>query len=425
MTTPPTTPSTTPAPQAPRPQPWWVRPSIVLPGIAGLALTAALLSPVTSGPRSGDTRLSTLSADPLGARLLHELAQRLGWRTERRLIGGLEPAPGTIHAVLAPVVPLRTTEAHALLAHVRAGGAALVVVGTTMHALMDSLHLASGPGGAAIEVEPDSGTCTDDDRDERLSLWFGATPQMLTLKWTAPPPHGLRTFLSVERVNKLEKRLVEPSMVGFEYGAGRMVVAVDADVFRNDAMRDCRPGFDVAAVRALEFLRDGGPEPRTLLVFDEFHQAHGAHPGSITSAAIFLGTSPSGRLLAQLALAGVVLLIALAPRTVPPRDDARVERRSPLEQVDALARAYAQVKATRTAAQRLVRGLRRRIDRAPTRELRALDDDAWLARLATKVPALRDEVALARRSLTDTLPPKVFATLGPALHTIEVTLTRT
>jgi hypothetical protein len=83
------------------------------------------------------------------------------------------------------------------------------------------------------------------------------------------------------------------------------------------------------------------------------------------------------------------------------------------------------VKATRTAAQRLVRGLRRRVDRAPTRELRALDDDAWLAQLAAKVPALRDEIALARRSLTDTLPPKVFATLGPALHTIDVTLTRT
>lgn len=406
-------------------QPWWVRPAIVLPIVAGLALAAALLSPVASGPRSGDPRLSTLSSAPLGARLFHDLAQRLGWRTERRVVGRFDADPGDIQAVLAPVIPLRTTEAHLLLEHVRAGGAALVVASAGTAALLDSLHLVVGPGGTALGVEPDSTTCTEKDRDRRISLWFGAPPQMLTIDWIAPPPGGLRSFLTVERLDKDTKRLVEPSMVGFEYGAGRMVIAADPDVFRNDAMRDCLPGFDVAAVRALEFLRDGGARPRSVLVFDEFHQANGAHPGSIRAAVHFLGNSPSGRLLAQLALAGVVLLIALAPRTVPPRDDTRVERRSPLEQVDALARAYAQVKATRTAAQRLVRGLRRRVERAPTRDLRALDDDAWLAQLATKSPRLRDDVALARRALTETLSPKVFATLGPALHQIEVTLTRT
>lgn len=418
-------------------QPWWARPAIVLPAVAALAFAAALLTPAAMGPRSGDPRLSTLSSAPLGARLLHELAQRLGWRTERRLLGGFEPDPGTIQAVLAPVIPLRTTETHALLEHVRAGGAALVVVGGTMQSLMDSLHLVIGDAGAAVEVEPRPATCTDEDRDARLSLWFGAPPQMLTLRWNAPPPSGVRSFLLVERPAsdagkpadktgaRVGGRRIGESMIGFDYGAGRMVVAADADVFRNDAMRDCGPGFDVAAVRALEFLRDGGPVPRRLLVFDEFHQANGAHPGSITSAIIFLGNSPPGRLLAQLALAGIVLLLALAPRTVPPRDETRVERRSPLEQVDALSRAYAQVKATRTAAQRLVRGLRRRVARSPSRDQRALDDDAWLAQIAARTPALEDEIALARRSLSETLSPKLFATLGPALHTIEVTLSRT
>ena len=406
-------------------QPWWVRPPIVLPIVAGLAFAAALLSPVASGPRSGDPRLSTLSSAPLGARLLYDLAQRLGWRTERRLVGGFAADPGNIQAVLAPVIPLRTTEAHLLLQHVRAGGAALIVASAGTATLLDSLHLVTGPGGTALGVESDSATCHEKARNRRISLWFGAPPQMLTLDWVAPPPGGLRSFLTVERSDKDGKTLIESSMIGFEYGAGRMVIAADPDVFRNDAMRDCLPGFDVSAVRALEFLRDGGAQPRSLLVFDEFHQANGAHPGSISAAAYFLGNSPSGRLLAQLALAGVVLLIALAPRTVPPRDETRLERRSPLEQVDALARAYAQVKATRTAAQRLVRGLRRRVERAPTRALRALDDDAWLAQLAAKSPQLRDDVALARRSLSETLPPKVFATLGPALHQIEVTLTRT
>ena len=405
-------------------QPWWARPAIVLPAIVGLAFAVALLSPAAVGPRSGDPRLSTLSSAPLGARLLHDLAQRLGWRTERRFVSAIERDPSSIEAVLAPVIPLRTTETHALLEHVRTGGAALVALGPGMSALMDSLHLSLGPGGAAVGVESHAGTCRPRDRSERISLWFGATPQMLTLVWTAPPPGGLRTLLTVERLTKTMPSRIEPSMVGFEYGKGRMVVAADPDVFRNDAMRDCLPGFDVAAVRALEFLREGAAGPRDFVVFDEFHQANGAHPGSITAAVEFLGTSPSGRLLAQLALAGIVLLIALAPRNVPPLESTRVERRSPLEQVDALARAYAQVKATRTAAQRLVRGLRRRVQRAPTREMRSLDDDAWLAQCARKAPSLSADVALARRSLTDTLPPKVFATLGPALHAIEVTLTR-
>jgi len=406
-------------------QPWWVRPAIILPAVAGLAFAAALLAPAPIGPRSGDPRLTTLSSAPLGARLFHDLAQRLGWRTERRLTRAFEPDPGSIQVVLAPAIALRTTEVHALLETVRAGAGALVVVGPSTASLMDSLHLAIGRGGAAHAVESDSLGCTAEDRDLELSLWFGLPPQMLTLKWTAPAPANVRTFLAVERPVKDAPSALEPSMVGFDYGAGRMVIASDPDAFRNDALRDCLPGFDVAAVRALEFLRDGAARPRDLLVFDEFHQANGAHPGSLGAAARFLGGSPSGRLLAQLTLAGVVLLIALAPRTVPPRADPRRERRSPLEQVDALSRAYAQVRATRTAAQRLVRGLRRRVERAPTRELRALDDDAWLAQLATKSPPLRDDIALARRSLAETLPPKVFATLGPALHHIEVTLTRT
>ena len=138
-------------------QPWWVRPAIVLPAVAGLAFVAALLSPATSGPRSGDPRLSTLSSAPLGAGLFHDLAQRLGWRTERRLLSTFESDPRSIQAVLAPVIALRTTEVHALLQHVRAGGAALVALGPSMAALRDSLHLVIGAGGAALAVESEIG----------------------------------------------------------------------------------------------------------------------------------------------------------------------------------------------------------------------------------------------------------------------------
>lgn len=111
---------------------------------------------------------------------------------------------------------------------------------------------------------------------------------------------------------------VAPTMMGFTLGRGRVVVAADADVFRTDAMRDCLTGLDVAAVRALEFLREGGTVSRSFwIVFDEYHQAFGAQPGTISAVALYLRNSPSGHLLTQLTFAGLVLLVAFAPASWP------------------------------------------------------------------------------------------------------------
>lgn len=406
--------------------PWWTRPAIVLPGIVALVTLVVLFAPTRTSPRSGDPRLSSFSTTPLGARLLHDLAQRTDWRTERRLRAGISGGSGTILAVLAPSIPLRATETHALLEHVRRGGAALVVLNGATQALMDSLHLRIGTAGPAVAVAEMERSCSAPDVESRAtSLWFGQTPQMRTLLWTAPTPADFKHFLDVALPRqKSRPAVVHASMAGFALGEGRIVVAADPDVFRNDAMRECAPGFDVAAIRALEYLRDGGSAPRTVLQFDEYHQGHGAHPGSLGAAMVYLAGSPSGRLLAQLTLAGAILLIALAPRLVPPRQETRVERRSPLEQVEALARAYEQVRATRTASERLVRGLRRRVERGAVRERHVLDDSAWIARLGSRAPALTEEIALVQRALSDGLTPKAFATLGPALHRLETTLTR-
>ena len=403
--------------------PWWVRPSIVLPGVLALVALVATFAQAPLDPRGGDQRLSTLSSAPLGAALLYELAQRLGWEPERQLAPTLDAPPEAVLAVLGPVIALRSTETHALLEHVRGGGAALVVVGATMQNLMDSLHLRIGAAGTAIPVEPKPSTCTRPPLARLTSLWFGREPTMLTLRWAAPAPAGAVSVLSARTLPvPPHGDTLGATVIAFPYGTGRIVVSADADVFRTDAMRDCKPGFDVVAVRALEYLRDGGPAPRTRIVFDEYHQAHGAHPGSLRAAIDYLGGAPSGRLLMQLSAAGLLLLVASAPRSVPPASDPPVERRSPLEQVDALARADEQVRATGTASRRLVHGLRRRVERGSARERAMLSDDAWLERIASRHPALAAEVAQARRALTDPLPPREFAELGPALHRIETTL---
>ena len=150
----------------------------------------------------------------------------------------------------------------------------------------------------------------------------------------------------------------QPVVLSSALGRGRIVVLGSSTVLRNRALRECTNGFDILAVRALEFLSAG--QGSMELRFDEYHQGYGSHAGSLPAIlAEFAGTR-SGRMFFQLAGAGVLLLLAFAPRALPPREALPPDRRSPLEHVDALARAYQQVGATRTATSRLVRGLRRR-----------------------------------------------------------------
>ncbi|HVH39690.1 MAG TPA: DUF4350 domain-containing protein [Gemmatimonadaceae bacterium] len=420
--------------------PWYVRPRLVLPAISALVIAVALVTPTTVGSRSGDARLSSLSSAPLGAQLFHELSQRLGWQPERRMNNVLERHPSVIHAVMDPAIPLRATETHELLEHVREGGGLLLVLGGGSSAFEDSLGIARGSSGL-IADRVDSGKqddldCPEDDGGRFAALWPGATASLWTIEWRRPARGFVDTLLTVKETVRERRTSFErdnPAMLALELGAGRIVVASDPDIFRNDAVRDCRFGLGIAAVRALEFLSAGGETPRRRLVFDEYHQGHGARPGSLGAVAAYLRGTPSGRLLFQLSIAGLIMLAALAPRIVAPQDPGRLERRSPLEQVDALARAYALVGATRTSTRRLVRGLRRRVERAQRAErapagshagARADADDRFLDRIEALVPSLHTDVALLRRALSTPLPVAQFAAIGPALLRVESTLMR-
>lgn len=132
--------------------------------------------PIAARPRSGDPRLTTTSAGPLGAKLLYDLAGRLGWETQRRLVPSFDTDHRTIHAVLNPVVPLRVGETHALLNHVRAGGGALVVLGPTTRALQDSLRLRIAERGGQMQwIESDSARCRG--RELRQRSRCGSAPR--------------------------------------------------------------------------------------------------------------------------------------------------------------------------------------------------------------------------------------------------------
>jgi len=408
--------------------PWYTRPGPVIAMLAALVTITALVARTPVTGRSGDQRLSTSSADPLGAKLLYELADRLGWDVARDTRGTVPTSAATIYSVLDPVVPITPEDAGAMLAHVRRGGAMLLVLGEGTTPLGDSLKLTVDRQGDDVAsnigaVRPCVGA--NRPRFTREALWFG-NARMLALQGKGLVAPGLERFVMLESRPTIVTDGPRSTMVGMPYGAGRIVVAADPDVFRNDALRDCRYGLDVASVRALAYLTEGGVVPRRAIVFDEYHQDR-TRFGMSGAIERFLGDTPPGRMVLQLALAGLLLLFAAAPRVLPPRELVRVERRSPLEHVDALARAYLQVGATRTSAQHLVRGLRRRMEHGAARGKRGgiEEDQLYLSRLADVKPALAGDIATVRHALTNSVDLGEFRRVGQAIQRIEAALTRT
>ena len=396
----------------------------MLPVVGSIVLIVALFSPQSTSGRFGDPRLSSHLATALGARVLHDMAVRLGWRATR---SDTVPAPAaangrTIHAVLAPVTPLLPAEAHAYLQAVRGGDGLLVVLqGRTP--LSDSLGVMHSTRGGVLPLR----VATDPPCAERLGLapplWPDARVHLFGLRWLRGAPPDRVGFASLQTEAFGSPRPGDAA-AGFALGQGRVVVVADPDLLRNDVLRYCAWGADTIAVRMLEWLRAGGAVPRNTIVFDEYHQGFGSRPGVAGVTADFLLTHPAGRTILAAMLAALVLLLAAAPRAVTPADVTRVERRDPLEQVDALAHAYEQVHATRTISARLLRGVRRRVERGGP-ATRGGADGEFLGRVAERHAALAPDIAIIGRALHDIIPDRDLSAVGAALRRVEDTLTTT
>ena len=409
---------------ADRPRDWWARPRVVLPLVGAIMVVLALLTPQPTLGRMGDERLSSHLAGSLGARALAETAERLGFATSRRDSVGAPPvdtAPGrTIHAVLAPPVAISGAEAHAYLDAVRSGDALLLVF-QDRNALSDSLGLWRTAGGTLHRDPSDSGSCRR--RDLTPPLWPDGKVHLYGLRWLrgAPPE---RVVLAALRPDRDAPPITGEAAAGIGLGRGRIVVIPDPDLLRNDVLRRCEWGADVLAVRMLEWLRAGGEVPRDRLVFDEYHQGYGPRPTALGTSARFLVAHPVGRTLLMLVVAALVLLAARAPRALPPVEVERIERRDPLEQVDALAHAYEQVGATRTVAVRLLRGVRSRVERGSPMA-RQRSDDQFLDDVQAMHPERRDDVILIRRTLREPVAARELPDAGSALQRIEDSLMTT
>src|SRR5690348_12714251 len=256
---------------------------IALAAVLTLIVVAAVLTPEMVGGRTGDSRLSTYSTNPQGARLLYEVASRLGWRVARWTNGGMIDANrGTIIAVLSPVEPLGAVETHNLLEHVRAG-AGLLYVMNGGSPLDDSLHVKRGvfggmyePAEAGIVEAPRAVRASDtlrarhydserrdssksDDEETgagvecanaapnggALAMWPDETVRLYRFDWNGARPPATVVFArsALEgRSGDSTARRASLAAAGFPDGRGRVVVISDPDLLRNDVLRVCRWG---------------------------------------------------------------------------------------------------------------------------------------------------------------------------------------
>jgi hypothetical protein len=355
-----------------------LRPRLALPVLTALLVIAVLLTP-ESAPVVPDRRVTTYSSGPGGASGIYDMAKALGWRSRRRvtpLTSGLDT--GAVYAVLAPVTPITAAGAHALLDAVR-GGAGLMYIVSDSGALEDSLQVNRADTGYAPTPLPKEARagCRRDDIDNML-VWFREGVHLYRLDAHRAVTSSMPVFITVDRPASGAKDLpTEPAAFGFNLGRGRVVVYSDADLLRNDVVRICKWGIGVRVLQSLDWV--SGDRPRTL-VFDEYDQGFGHQPSGTRVVQQFLFESTAGRGIAQIVAAALVLMLALGVRAIPPKDVPRIERRSPLEHVDALARAYERIGATRLVARRLAAGLRRRHARG-----------VWSARAAGTGPGDADE----------------------------------
>lgn len=399
---------------AEQPRSRWLRPRVALPLLLAILVLTTILSPI--GDDATGRFLSTRSRAINGSHGLRAILDRLGWRTSERLtpyLGALDTT-ATYVMLSTPISP-SAHEIHTLLDAVRRGANA-VLVPWRGSALADSIGIQTSVV-SFLSLRPTSDTLlgTSDPVDTLREVFGEPSARRFHqfLEGTPPTdsdsvgvwPSSAKTLLYVEQKGR------RPEISILPVGRGRVLAIADPTFLRNDVLR--KTAGAVLAVRVLESV---DPNQRSTIVFDEYHQGYGDTTGQVEVLEGALFGTAWGRAVLQLAAAGLLYLVVIGVRPIPPVSRARYERRSPLEHVGALSRAYEAIGATGLAVQRLVRGVRRRHPLGTTAQV---SDDAYLALLRARLPGLGGDVETLTNALANKPSAEQLVAAGAAIDHIE------
>lgn len=363
--------------------------------LAALTGAAALLGSRRGTMGQEDRRSSVFLPGPYGARGLADGLTRLGLEV-RRFRRGLRRLDADTGAVLAtafvlldPSEPVAGSEVETLRAWNDARPEnALVLAGRGVAAVMrcygyaldwrylDSLEVRP-VGGAAEEAWPKVAGILAASLDSVVTDSSRIADARAT-SCAVPAIAAVDTLLTSTTGRVVALRLIRAD------SAGDVVLLSDAGLARNRALRETPAGPFMLGLFAGRFRR---------VIFEEAHHGFG-EGGSLAAATLqWSRRSPWGWAMWQLALVGVLALLAGAFRFGPPRPVLERKRRSPLEHVRAVATALAAARGHDVAIRSIVEGLRRRL--LPAGQRSRGDWREWLTQLGAHVqsPRARDAVA--------------------------------
>lgn len=349
--------------------------------LAIVVLLSALAGREAAGDDSGDPRASTFVRAEGGLAALYWTLQELEIPVERRTDPLLhaDSLRGTL-AVVAPLHALSAEEASIVVEHVRRGGTLLFVAGGYDY---------GGPMYDTLGLRP--------------VLLPGVRPLLGEDRAASPRPH--RWTAGVERVDgfrrgfgaksaALERSSAEtllavdsiPVALTWPLGRGRVIAMADARPLTNGRLK--ASGAALLLARALAAAGD-------TVFFDEYHQGFSGDGSLLGGTWTMVRRFASGPMAMQLLAAAALLLSAGGRRFGAPLQPPPARRRSPLEHVEALAGAYRQAGARRTARRLLLAGMARRLGRRAPPDERAAGE--MLERIARQSPVGRQAAAELER----------------------------
>lgn len=370
--------------------------AIGLGAIMLLAALAAALGLRKSRPEQLDPRASSYLPGPRGERALADALIRLGLRVERfrrrprQLQGGQDSTTRSILALIDPVTGISATEVQDILAwQAWPTGGDLLLAGPGTRPVMrcfgfrpdrrpgDSLRIRAPGDWPAVSAVLAGSTDTLVTDSSRVAD-AGVTSCLV------PPIARVDTLLVSVTGRVVALRLTREDL------DRRVVLLADAELLRNRSLRETEAGPFALRLFAGAYDR---------VIFDEAHQGFG-EGGSLADATLAWSLrSPWGWLAWQLAVVGLLALLAGAVRFGPVRSVIQRRRRSPLEHVRALATALAAARGHDVAIGAVVQGLHRRL--LPAGQRSRADWRAWVEHLANNVRSTRArDAARTLQSLT-------------------------